>query len=163
MRITVKSLGDHSASLARLRPGTRVFAEGPYGAMTAEARRKRKVLLMAGGVGITPLRALFQTVHASPGDLTLVYRARSEQDLVFREELQALAKQRSANLHFVVGSRTELGRDPLSAAALRVNVPDLPAHEVYLCGPPGMTEAVRRALRAAGVPQRQIHSESFEL
>ncbi|MBO4274034.1 ferric reductase, partial [Microbispora triticiradicis] len=60
LRITVKDLGDQSRSLAALRPGTRVLAEGPYGALTGRARRARKVLLVAGGIGITPLRALFE-------------------------------------------------------------------------------------------------------
>jgi ferredoxin-NADP reductase len=54
IRITVKNSGRHSSALRRLRPGTRVIAEGPYGALTAGRRRRRKVLLLAGGVGITP-------------------------------------------------------------------------------------------------------------
>ena len=59
MRFTVKDLGDHSTALARLTPGTRVFAEGPYGTFTGHRRtQRRKVLLIAAGVGITPLRAL---------------------------------------------------------------------------------------------------------
>src|ERR1017187_7456441 len=61
LRITAKDLGDHSAALAQLRPGTRVFAEGPYGAFRA-SRPGRGVVLLAGGVGITPLRALFATL-----------------------------------------------------------------------------------------------------
>jgi len=162
MRITVKTLGDHSAALAALRPGTRVFAEGPYGAMTASRRTRRKVLLIAGGVGITPLRALFQTIPAAPGDVTLLYRASRSADVVFRNELEQLAERRGARLHIVTGRRRELGHDPLSAAALTANVPDLRHHDVYICGPTGMTEATKRALRAAGVPRRNIHHESFE-
>ena len=70
LRITVKRLGDHSTALQHVRAGTRVFAEGPYGAMTARRRRRRKVLLIAGGVGITPLRALFESLplHRRPRD-----------------------------------------------------------------------------------------------
>jgi ferredoxin-NADP reductase len=162
MRITVKTLGDHSAALTRLRPGTRVFTEGPYGALTAAERRQRKVLLIAGGVGITPLRALFQTIPAAPGDLTLVYRASDHADVVFRRELEQLAGQRRAHLRIIVGRRVELGGDPLSASALRASIPDLARHDVYVCGPPGMTTAATRSLRAAGVPRRQIHHESFE-
>src|SRR3954468_18558338 len=97
MRITVKALGDHSHALTRLRPGTRVFAEGPYGAMTAAVRRNRKVLLVAGGVGITPLRALFQTLPAERGELTLIYRASSDADVIFRPELEQLADRRGAH------------------------------------------------------------------
>src|SRR3954454_15174970 len=160
MRITVKAVGDHTRALTGLRPGTRILAEGPYGAMTAAVRRNRKVLLVAGGVGITPLRALFQTLPAARGDLTLLYRASTESDVVFRRELQRLAERRGANLHFVVGSRRELGRDPLSATSLTSVVPDLARHDVFVCGPAGMAAAVKTSLRSAGVPARQIHHES---
>jgi ferredoxin-NADP reductase len=162
VRITVKALGDHSGSLTDLAPGTRVLAEGPYGAMTAARRRRPKVLLIAGGVGITPIRALFETLPAAPGDLTLLYRASSQRDVVFLDELERLAADRGARLHIVVGRRSDLVGDPLSAAALRANLPDVAAHDVYVCGPPGMTAAATRALRAAGVPRRHIHHESFE-
>src|SRR5579883_988432 len=59
LRVTVKDLGDASRATARLRPGTRVWFEGPYGAFTARRRRARKVLLIGAGAGITPVRALF--------------------------------------------------------------------------------------------------------
>jgi predicted ferric reductase len=163
LRITVKALGEHSRALADLAPGTRVLAEGPYGAVTAAVRRRRKVLLIGGGIGIAPLRALFETIPADPGDLTLIYRASAAGDIVFRQELQQLARQRGANLRFVVGRRTEWGYDPLSAGSLRTNIPDLAEHDVYLCGPDGMTTAVAKALRSAGVRRRQIHHEAFEL
>ncbi|HET6910465.1 MAG TPA: ferredoxin reductase family protein [Mycobacteriales bacterium] len=162
MRITVKTVGDHSRGLASLRPGTRVLAEGPYGAMTAAKRRQRKVLLIAGGVGITPLRALFQTLPATRGDITLLYRASHNGAVVFRRELEQLADQRGANLHIVTGSRRDLRRDPLSTQQLSLLVPDLAKHDVYVCGPAGMTSTVTRSLREAGVPRRHIHHESFE-
>jgi ferredoxin-NADP reductase len=162
LRITVKNFGQHSAALARLRPGTRVLTEGPYGAMTAARRSKRKVLLIAGGIGITPLRALFETLPAAPGDLTLVYRLSDDADAVFRDELTAIARYRGARLEIVPGRRTELGYDPLSAAALAANIPGLRDHDVYLCGPEPMTTAVVSALRTAKVPGRRIHHESFE-
>ena len=162
LRITVKDLGGHSGALGGLRPGVRVFAEGPYGAMTAARRRRPKVLLIAGGIGITPLRALLQTLPAGPGDLTLLYRAGSDRDVVFRDELATLARLRGATVHLLTGRRTELGYDPLSAPVLAANVPDLRAHDVYVCGPDGMTAAVVAALREAKVPRRQIHHETFE-
>jgi ferredoxin-NADP reductase len=162
LRLTVKAVGGYTRRLADLRPGTRVVAEGPFGTFTAQRRRRERVLLIAGGIGITPLRALFQTIPAAPGDLTLLYRASTDWDVVFRSELERLAAQRRANLHVVTGRRADLGWDPLSSQALAGNIPDLRAHDVYLCGPAGMTSAVRQALRAAGVPGRRIHSESFE-
>ena len=162
LRITAKAIGDHSRALAELRPGTRVVAEGPYGALTAAVRRRRKVLLIAGGVGITPLRALFQAIPAGRGDLGLIYRVSRDSDVVFRRELEHLAGERDAKLWIITGRRTELGEDPLAPGALLANIPDLAQHDVYLCGPPGMTAAVTRALRAARVPRRQVHHESFE-
>lgn len=162
LRITVKDLGEHSAALTRLRPGTRVFAEGPYGAMTAARRRRRKVLLIAGGVGITPLRALFETLPGAAGDLTLLYRASDPTSVVFADELAAIARHRGARLHILLGRRAQLGYDPLSTNALAAAIPDLRDHDVYVCGPTGMAESTVAALRAAKVPRRHIHHESFQ-
>ncbi|MFH8736095.1 ferric reductase-like transmembrane domain-containing protein [Streptomyces sp. NPDC017964] len=158
LRITVKNAGGHSASLARLAPGTRVWAEGPYGAFTARRRTAPKVLLLAGGVGITPLRALFETL---PGEVTLVYRARRSDDLALRAELDAIAAHRRATVRYVVDEPAGFS-SPLTARGLCALLPDLAAHDVYLCGPPGMTRAAIPALRQAGVPARRIHHESFE-
>jgi predicted ferric reductase len=162
LRITAKNLGGHSAELIRLRPGTRALAEGPYGAMTAARRTRRKVLLIAGGIGITPLRALFATLPGGPRDVTLLYRAGSEAGVVFGSELTAIAEQRGARLHIVTGHRRALGYDPLSTEALTATFPDLQSHDVYVCGPDGMARSVVAALRAAEVPSRHIHHESFE-
>ena len=69
LRVTVKIAGDHSAALGTLKPGTPVLAEGPYGSFTAARRRRHKVLLLAGGVGMTPLRALFESLPGGPGEI----------------------------------------------------------------------------------------------
>jgi predicted ferric reductase len=162
LRITVKAAGDHSRALAKLKRGTRVIAEGPYGALTPAARKKAEVALIAGGVGITPLRALFESLPGEPGDLTLIYRVTSPRDIVFRSELEQIAEQRGARLWFVAGSRADLGGDPLNAGELIRRIPGLARHDVYVCGPPGMTESVIRELRDAGVRRGRIHHESFE-
>jgi predicted ferric reductase len=160
LRITVKDRGDHSGSLGWLRPGTRVIAEGPYGALTAAtSRRKRKVLLLAGGVGITPLRTMFEKL---PGQVTLVYRASRPRDIVFRRELDDIARARGGAVRYLLGSRAELGWDPLSTGQLKALVPALHRHEVYVCGPPGMTTAAIAALQQAGVPRKRIHREAFD-
>ncbi|MEV5162072.1 ferric reductase-like transmembrane domain-containing protein [Streptomyces sp. NPDC053728] len=157
LRITVKAAGSHSAALAHLAPGTRVWAEGPYGGFTANRRTAAKVLLLAGGVGITPLRALFETL---PGHVTLIYRARRAEDLALRAEIDAIAARRQATVHYVVDEPAGYS-SPLTAQGLNELVPDLAEHDVYLCGPPGMTHAAVHALREAGVPARRIHHESF--
>ncbi|MFG2252391.1 ferredoxin reductase family protein [Streptomyces mirabilis] len=162
MRITVKALGDHSAAMGLLRPGTRVWAEGPYGALTAERHTGRKALLIAGGVGITPLRALFETLPGEPGDVTLLYRASTAEDLALGAELEAIAQWRGARVLYAVNG-ADGTRPRFTAESLRASVPGLAGHDVYLCGPPAMARDLYGALRAAGVPDRRIHHESFEL
>jgi len=158
LRITVKDLGDHSTSVRHLAPGTPVLAEGPFGALTSARRTRRQVLLIAGGVGITPLRALFESLPARPGDLTLLYRASRDADVVFRDELDQIAAARGATVHYLTGPKH---RSSLSASSLNRLVPGLTQHDVYLCGPPGLTDSVTDALRVAGVPAGNIHHESF--
>jgi predicted ferric reductase len=162
MRITVKARGDHSGSLAALRPGTRVIAEGPYGAFTPFLSNRR-VLLVAGGVGITPIRAMFAALPRRMADgITLLYRASSPQDVVLSRELDAIAADRNARLEYVIGAREQLGYDPLAPEHLNRIVPGLHRYEAYVCGPPGMTQTVVNSLRAAGIPARRIHHESFD-
>ena len=108
------------------------------------------MLLIAGGVGITPLRALLESLPAAPGDLTLIYRVSSLRDAVFRRELEEIAARREAKVWFVAGTRAELGDNPLSGGELTRRVPGLIDHDVYLCGPPGLTAAVTRELPTPG-------------
>jgi len=161
LRITVKIAGAHSSALLALNPGTRVLAEGPYGSFTAGRRRRHKVLLLAGGVGITPLRALFETLPGRPGDVTLIYRASTVDDLVLRHEIDWIARNRAADVHYLLGPPERGSRDHLSGYRLQQLVPDVRERDVFLCGPEPMMAAARAGLRAAGVPRRHIHDESF--
>jgi ferredoxin-NADP reductase len=161
LRITVKLAGGHSRALFGLKIGTRVLAEGPYGGFTQARRRSRKVLLIAGGVGITPLRALFETLPGRPGDITLLYRARSPEDLLLRSEIESIAQHRGSRVHYLIGRSRPDRSGHLSTDQLRQLVPEIAAHDVYLCGPEPMMAATRAALIGAGVPRRRIHFESF--
>lgn len=163
LRITVKELGDWSAALQDVSIGTHVFIEGPYGILTGARRTRPRVLLVAGGIGITPLRALLEALPGKPGDLTLVYRVRDERDIVFRTELDALAKLRGAEVHYLAGRRRLAQRtsDPLEPAGLEALVPDIRDRDVYVCGPVPMMQHVEDSLRRLGLPTRQIHAERF--
>ncbi len=163
LRITIKDLGDWTRALQGMRPGVRVLAEGPYGVLTGARRTRPKVLLVAGGIGITPLRALLEELPAAPGHLTLLYRAHRWEDVVFREELEHLRRLRGATVHLLVGPRggPDLPADPLSAASIRALVPDVEDRDIFLCGPVPMMEAVRQNLRALLVPASQVHWERF--
>ena len=163
LRVTIKDLGDWSGELQRIGVGTRIFVEGPYGVLTGARRTRRRVLLIAGGIGITPLRALLEALPGGPGDLTLIYRVRRPQDIVFGEELEALARQRGIVLHLLVGERGSraMPEDPLAPRALITRVPDITERDVYLCAPTSMMQAVEEALADLRVPKRQIHAERF--
>ena len=161
LRITIKELGDWSKALQGLEIGTRVFIEGPYGVLTGARRTKPKVLLVAGGIGITPLRALLEALPARHGDLTLLYRVREARDIVFRDELDEIARERGARIHYLVGRRTDATGDALEAGSLERLVPDIRERDVYLCGPTPMMQRVEESLRRLGLPARQIHAERF--
>jgi predicted ferric reductase len=158
LRITVKGQGDFSSRLAAVPVGTRVIAEGPYGTFTAAGRRCPRVALIAGGAGITPIRALLEDMPAQPGEIVVVYRAARARDLILREELDALAARRGAEIHYLTGpDRT------LSGAELRVLIPDIAQRDVYVCGSPEMIRSTRATLRGLGVPARHINLERFSL
>jgi predicted ferric reductase len=162
LRITVKSVGDFTGRLAGLRPGTRVIVEGPFGAFTTASRRRPRVALIAGGVGITPIRALLEDMPGGPGDIEVIYRALSESDVILRGEIEQLAQRRGTRVHYVLGDHRSAG-ELLSAERLRALVPDIAARDVYVCGPPAMADATRASLIAAAVPRRQIVMERFAL
>ena len=161
LRITVKALGDDSARSRGLRIGTRAIVEGPYGNLTSEQRTADRVVLLAAGIGVTPLRALLEE-FAGRVPVTLLYRARRRADLVFKHEMDQLATEPGVQVLYHVGSRragdpsTALGADLLGRL-----VPNMAAHEVYVCGPDTFMDDATATARALGVPAERIHQERF--
>ncbi|HEY2063381.1 MAG TPA: ferredoxin reductase family protein [Amycolatopsis sp.] len=162
LRLTAKAVGESSANLRSLRVGTRVFAEGPYGAFTTIHQQRPNALLVAGGVGITPIRALLEDIS---GHVVVLYRVRTPQDAVLLPELRGLAKARGAIVHVLSGPSDQRGpHGPLlGTESLHALVPDVDDRDVFVCGPPGMTAAVLRSLRELRVPSAQVHAERFSL
>ena len=158
LRITVKDLGDHSRGLASLKPGTRVVAEGPYGLFTAEERRTDRVLLIAGGVGIAPVRSVIDDLPPHV-PIDILFRARRPEGLVLRDELEAIARSRpGVRLRYLVGSRREY---PINARTLLHLVPDVRSRDIYTCGPDALVESVRHAAEVMRMPSDQVHDDSF--
>jgi ferredoxin-NADP reductase len=156
----VRPVGVYTERLSRLRPGTRVLVTGPSGTFTADRRTRPRALLIAGGSGIAPVRALLEEM---PPGSTVIYRASNLEDLAFRAELAALAHERAIDVRYVVGSRHDPApRRLLTPAGMRLLVPDVSRRDVYLCGPQGLVQPALATLRRLRVPRRQIHLDPFE-
>ena len=145
-----------------------MLIEGPYGRLTGTVRTQRQILLLGAGIGITPLRALLEELPYRPGEAALVYRANTPSDFALRSELDAIARRRGAQVHYLDGPPPARGSWlPASLAhlsdrdALLRIAPDVVDRDVYLCGPAPWMAAVQTALRDARVPTRQIHCEAF--
>jgi predicted ferric reductase len=168
LRITVKDLGDGSGRVAGLRPGTRALIEGPYGTLTGDTYDGGPVVFLACGIGVTPLLSLLGELPYRPGEATLIYRARTEASLAFRNELEWFAARRGVRLVYLLGARAERVSwlpaqyaDHADADALRQIVPVIARSQVYVCGPADWTEAARAAARDTGVPEERLHTELF--
>ncbi|AEV86302.1 oxidoreductase [Actinoplanes sp. SE50] len=161
LRLTAKGVGATSAGLRDLPPGARVYAEGPYGAFTAAHRTRAATVLIAGGIGITPIRALLEDPELT-GHIIVLYRVRTATDAVLLGELRNLTDTRHARLHLLAG-RSGTGYRPFAPDRLKALIPDITARDVYVCGPDAMTTGVLDSLRRLRVPARQVHAERFRL
>lgn len=161
LRLTVKNLGDFTRHLGEIKPGTPVVVEGPFGSFTEDVARTGRPVLIAGGIGITPIRALAERMEGKP---LVIYRAMSDDDVIFRDELTQLERDGKVHVHYVIGNhRAPGGERLLSPDHLRELVPDIEMRDIYICGPPAMTNAIERNVRRAGVPRAHIHTERFAL
>ena len=160
LRITVKGLGDHSRSLASVKVGTRVLIEGPYGAFRAGWTEKRRVVLIGGGIGVTPVRALLDEFKDSV-KIDFIYRVSHEEDLALKAELDQIAAQSGGmtKIHYMVGSRRE---HPMDAAHLLSVVPGVRESDIYICGPKPLVWAVIEAAHDLGMSHDRVHHEEFE-
>jgi len=157
LRVTIKGKGVHSLAAARIRPGTRVAIEGPYGVFTRHAVTAHGVALFGAGVGATPLRALLEDLPR-PVDPVVVLRARRSDEVLFRHEWSEFVEDRGGRFIELAGPRRDHPLDPTSIHRL---VPDLSSRDVFVCGPPSFTATVTRSARRLGVPRRRIHTEAF--
>ena len=159
-KVTVKNLGDGSGSVRDLKPGIRVFFEGPFGIFTARkvTRGLGHVVLVGGGVGIAPLLSLMDEFEDSV-EIDVLFRVSTEEEIVMNRELDALATKRNAKVHYLIGSRK---KHPMTAKDIMKYVPGFRYSDVYVCGPTPLVEAVREAAYACGVPKNRFHSEIFE-
>lgn len=168
VRFTVADRGDDTKLMQSLKPGTPVILEGPYGVFTEERRTCERVVLIAAGIGIPPIRALAESIAARPHDVTIIYRLRSQEDAALLAETQEVARRRGFRMHVLEGSRgigtswmnaDESGKSDLER--LKEMAPAIAHADVYICGPTPWTRAVEKSVRAAGTAEHQIHAEEF--
>ncbi len=159
LRITIKDLGDHSRATRYIKKGTRVFVEGPYGAFTAGRATQPHVVMVGGGVGITPIRALMDEFKNGV-QMDVFYRVSRAEELILKDELDYLVAQSngSARVHYMVGSRKQF---PMNAEFIKSYAPRVADSDIYICGPEALVETVRKAAEELGVPKNRFHDEDF--
>jgi len=171
MQFAVKALGDFTELLRGVRPGRRVFIDGPYGQMTVDGLESSwGFVFIAGGIGITPMLSMLRTL-ADRGDRRrhiLIVGARSETDIVLRPEIERLRERLCLTVGYALqqppeGWTGESGR--IDAALLDRWLPSRAPRrfDYFLCGPPVMVVDIAGDLRDRGIPGRRIHTERFEV
>lgn len=168
LEFTIKALGDWSReAVPRMQPGQRLWLDGPHGVFTPEREPAIGLVLVGGGVGITPMRSILRTMR-DRGDrrpVLLLHAASSPERMTYREEFEALAREIALTYVPVVeepppGWTGERGR--IDRALLERHLPPQRAHwQCFVCGPPPMLDAMERLLPACGLPAVRVHTERF--
>ncbi|KAA1012926.1 oxidoreductase [Paraburkholderia panacisoli] len=166
VEMTIRELGDFTSAVKTVAAGQRVYLDGPYGAFTIGNPTDMHVLI-AGGIGITPMMSMIRTL-ADRGDtrpLVLLYGSKTWDSLTFREELETLKARVDLKVVYVLsqppeGWTGESGR--ITAEVFRRHLPpEYAAHEYFICGPDVMMDAIETALGEMKVPLARYHSERY--
>lgn len=166
LRLSAKGVGDFTKKLGELEPGTPVMIDGPHGIFTAERVQGERVLLIAGGSGVTPLRAMLPELLAAGKEVVMLFSNTNEDEAMLLGELQDLERNhRNFKLLLIwsddAKAAGEHGR--LDVTMIKRLVSDVASREAYLCGPPPMMDALELALRELGIPADHIYTERFSL
>jgi predicted ferric reductase len=168
LRITVRDLGDSSNKLLRLKPGTAVSFEGPYGLFSDAARTTTKAVFLGAGIGITPIRAMLEDARVNPMDATVILRGATNDQVYLWDETYEICVKKSAYLRVLVGHRprgvhTWLSNEAYAAGeSLESLAPDIGNSDVFICGPTAWLDLVVEDARRLGVPEHRIHAERFD-
>jgi len=163
--VKVDAMGTIGPHLAAVQPGSRIDFEGPTGAFTLGTAPAPAYLFVAGGTGISPLRAMLRHLIATDGGvpLSVLYSARVPEEFAFRQELERLARRRLIQLQLTVTGQTDAWDGVRGRIAMETLERALPSKDAvcYLCGPPAMVEDVPPLLRLLGVPSSQVRTEEW--
>ena len=151
-----------------LKVGDLIEAGGPVGKFTFDGKEAESIVLIAAGVGITPMVSItrYLTDRSWHGDIFFIYTCRTPADFIFGEEVAAL-QRRNPKLHAAVTMTRAEGTDwkgprgHLTKELLTQTVPDLASRRIHVCGPAAMMEATKAILTELGVSPDQVKSELF--
>ena len=165
--MTIRNLGDFTSRIAEVPVGERVYLDGPYGAFTIDRNPADMHVLIAGGVGITPMMSMLRTL-ADRGDkrpVILLYGNKEWDSIIFRDELESLKSRLDLKVVHVLpnppaGWTGEKGY--IDAEMFKRHLPPPYAeHEYFICGPDVMMDAIEKALGELDVPLAKYHSERY--
>lgn len=165
IRLTIKNVGDYTSRIPELKAGTRVIIDGPHGVFTRQSAQRKEFLLIAGGVGITPIRSLLQELAEEGSNVVLLYGNKTDRDIIFEQELARLQKRFGITIHHIMSAQGNWNglQGKIDKEMIGKLVPDAAAREVFLCGPPPMMKSVKASLQELGLPKEYIHYEKFSL
>lgn len=165
----IKAVGDFSRGVGEIAAGTRAYLDGPHGNLTLARREGTGIALIAGGVGIAPLLGILRQLRADedPRPVTLLYGNRLDEQIVYGEELEALAAAGKLKLVHVLseppaGWKGRTGLIDSACIAETFSFEGAASWLYFVCGPDPMIESVEAALVALSIPARQIVSERFD-
>lgn len=163
IRFSIKSLGDYTSEIKSLVPGTKIILDGPYGVFISTRAIRPKLLCIAGGIGITPIRAMLEELSVNGTNTVLLYGSRSRKDIVFFDELEQMASNsKNIRIRHILGIPEEnYDSGNIDKEKIVRLVPDFFEREVFICGPPSMMKAVLNNLHDLGIPSGNIHFEKF--
>ena len=163
---TIKAYEGFSSDIAWIVPGTQLIVDGPHGSYRPEFG-SHGLLLIAGGIGITPCMSILRTAadRHDRREFVLVFGARTEEDLIFREALEELRSKVDLTLMPVLSDPPEEWdgeRGYVDGGVLRRHLrDDLRRWEFFVCGSPMLVAGALRALEEVGIPGERVHAERF--
>ena len=167
LRFTMKALGDFTSKIESIKIGARVLIDGPHGRFISGIARTDKYLFLAGGIGITPIRAIIESLAEQKKNFALLYANKNASTLAFKEEIESLIPSANAPYCYVLSEEQSVNHPMMQSgmidqAKIESLVPDFRERDIYICGPGPMIMTMRKLLQDLGVPKTQIHYELFK-
>ena len=168
---TIKESGDFTSTIGETGSGDPVSIEGPFGRFSnAFHQHEDDLVFIAGGIGITPLMSMLRYMHdvSSNKRVTLLYANRTEEDIVFREELDNIQRSGSPRLEIIYfldnpADSWEGESGYINEEKMLKKIDDIHKRSYYICCPEPMREVVLSILSKLKVDKDRIHLEIFSL